>query len=144
MSCQLARCAGVASDRRHDHAGGTLITRPSTKWAVIVSSVTTTLAIRGSTMTVVLMPCLDDRRLMLDNQTTNIIQLSRAEPMIPCQCHRGQPELRVLPVAPHVDVHGLDAVETVEEEPGIRNRTRRRDTGATAVVSVLDLMMPRI
>jgi len=42
ISSQLARCVGVASDNRHDHASGTLITRPSTRYAVIVSSLTST------------------------------------------------------------------------------------------------------
>lgn len=34
--------AGVASDNLHDHARGTLIVRPSTRFAVIVYSVTLT------------------------------------------------------------------------------------------------------
>jgi len=63
------------------------------------------------------MPCLDDRRLVLDDQTTNLIQFPRTEPMVPCECHGRQPEFDVLPVAPCVNVHGLVAVETVEEEP---------------------------
>lgn len=121
MSRQLARWVGVASDSRHDHARGTLITRPSTKCAVIVSSVTSTRAIRDSTLTAVLMPCLDDRRFMCDDEPTDLIQLARTEPMVPCQGHGRQPKLGLLPIAPHVDVHGLVTVETVEEEP-IRSR----------------------
>lgn len=46
MSSQFALCAGVASARRHDHASGTLITRPSTNRAVIVSEVTSMCAMR--------------------------------------------------------------------------------------------------
>ena len=41
--------------------------------------------------------------------------------MVPCECHRRQPELGVLPVAPHVNVHEFVAVETIEEEP-VRTR----------------------
>src|SRR5947207_10001188 len=116
MSCQFTRWACVASDSRHDHASGTLITRPSTRCAVIVSSVTSTRAIRDSTLTAVLMPCLDDRPLVYDDKSTDLIQLARTEPMIPCQGHGRQPKLGVLAIAPDVDVHRLNAVETVEEE----------------------------
>jgi hypothetical protein len=42
MISNLARCSGVDSESRQDHANGTLIVRPSTKWAVIVSSVNET------------------------------------------------------------------------------------------------------
>ena len=117
ISCQLARWAGVASDSRHDHARGTLITRPSTKCAVIVSSVTSTRAIRDSTLTAVFMPCLDDRRFVFDDKPTDLIQLARTEPMVPCQCRGRQPKLCVLPITSQVDVHGFVAVETIEEEP---------------------------
>jgi len=121
MSSQLARCAGVASDSRHDHANGTLMTRPSTKCAVIVSSLTSMRAIRDSTLTAVLMPCLDDRRFVLNDEPTDVIQLAWAKPMVPRQCHGRQPEFGVLSVPTHVDVHGLVAIETVEEKP-IRTR----------------------
>jgi hypothetical protein len=121
MSSQLARCAGVASDSRHDHANGTLMTRPSTKCAVIVSSLTWTRVIRDSTLTAVLMPCLDDRRFVLNDEPTDVIQLTWAEPMVPRQCHRRQPELGVLLIPTYVDVHGLGAIETVEEKP-VRTR----------------------
>ena len=83
MRRQFARWAGVASERRHDHASGTLITRPSTKWAVIESSVTSTRAIRDSTLTAVLIPSLDDDRLVLDDMTTDVVQLSRYGPGMP-------------------------------------------------------------
>jgi hypothetical protein len=42
MISNLARSSGVASESRQDHANGTLIVRPSTNWAEIVSSVTET------------------------------------------------------------------------------------------------------
>jgi len=70
------------------------------------------------------MPGLNDRLLVLDDQTTDVIQFSRAEAMIPCEGDWRQPELRLLTVAPHVDVHWLVAVETVEEEP-VRTRDAR-------------------
>src|SRR2546430_13025384 len=83
MSCQFARWSDVASDSRHDHASGTLMTRPSIRCAVIISSVTSMLAIRGSTLTAVLMPYLGDPLFMIDDQTTNLIQFPRAETMVP-------------------------------------------------------------
>jgi hypothetical protein len=69
------------------------------------------------------MPSPNYRLFVLDNQATDVVQLSRAEAMIPCQGHRRQPELRLVPVASYVDVHRLVTVETVEEEP-----IRARDT----------------
>src|SRR4029078_6374533 len=42
-----ARCSGVASVKRHDQSSGTLIVRPSTRWAVITRSVTSTAFTRG-------------------------------------------------------------------------------------------------
>jgi hypothetical protein len=86
--------------------------------------VTTTFAIRDSMLTAVFMPCLDDPDLVVDDHTTNLIQFPRTEPIVPCECHGGQPELGVLPVVPHVNVHGLVAVKTVEEEP-VRPRNPR-------------------
>jgi hypothetical protein len=46
------------------------------------------------------------------------------EAMIPRQGDGRQPELRLLTVASHVDVHRLVAVETVEEKP-VRARNAR-------------------
>ena len=63
------------------------------------------------------MPCLNNRLFVLDNETTNLVELSWAETMIPCEFDRRQPELGLPPIASHVDVHGLVAVETMEEEP---------------------------
>jgi hypothetical protein len=40
---------------------------------------------------------------------------SRTETMIPCELDWCQPELRLLLVASHVNVHGLPAIEAVEE-----------------------------
>ena len=89
--------------------------------------------IRDSTLTALLMPCLDDRRFVLNDEPTDVIQLTWAEPMVPRQCHRRQPELGVL-VPTYVDVHGLGAIETVEENqygpgiPGILGTSNRAPT----------------
>jgi hypothetical protein len=79
MISQFARCAGVASDSRQDQASGTLITRPSAKYAVIVSSVTSTRRIVGSAASAALMPCLDDEDLMLNDYPSDLIVRRRAE-----------------------------------------------------------------
>jgi hypothetical protein len=63
------------------------------------------------------MPCLNNRLFLGDDESTNIIQLAWAESMVPRKCCGRQPKFGVLPVAPHVDVHGVVAVETLEEEP---------------------------
>jgi hypothetical protein len=41
-------CSGVASDRRHDHANGTLVVRPSLRTTAISSSETLSFALRES------------------------------------------------------------------------------------------------
>src|SRR5665213_414067 len=93
------------------------MTRPSTRCAVMVSSVTVMCWIRDSTLTAVLIPCLDDDRFVLQNQVPNLVEFARTEPMIPRERRRRQPELAMLPIAPNVDVHGLVAIETIEKEP---------------------------
>src|SRR5205085_1024096 len=45
---KLCRCSGVALERRHDQASGTLTVRPSASCAVMESSVTSIATIRGS------------------------------------------------------------------------------------------------
>jgi hypothetical protein len=70
------------------------------------------------------MPSPNDCLLVLDDQATDVVQLSRTEAMIPRQGDRRQPEFGLLTVASHVNVHRLVAVETVEEEP-----VRTRETG---------------
>ena len=54
---------------------------------------------------------------MLYDNTTELVELSWAEPMIPRELDGRQPELGVLSISSNVDVHGLLAVEAVEKEP---------------------------
>ena len=79
ISRHFARCAGMASESRHDHASGTLITRPSARWAVIVSSDTSTRAILVSVLTAVLMPSLNDGRLIVDNYPSTLVEFPGSE-----------------------------------------------------------------
>ena len=69
--------AGAASLRRHDHANGTLMTRPSAKWKVINSSVTDTSFTLASVLTAVLTPCLPNPCQILLYGCANLIKLSR-------------------------------------------------------------------
>jgi hypothetical protein len=71
------RCSGVAFDRRQDHASGTLIVRPSARWAVIRSSVTSTAVIRESLLATMVMPCLHAAIQMVENDRPNAVQFSR-------------------------------------------------------------------
>src|SRR5437870_8671167 len=71
ISRKLARWAGVASERRHDQARGTLMTRPSARDATISSFVTRTSRIRGSAPAAVVIPCLHDLLVMLPNDLTD-------------------------------------------------------------------------
>ena len=93
------------------------MTRPSTRCAVIVSSVTTMCPMRLSTLTAVLMPSPNDRGFVPSNQMANLVEFTRAEALIPCQRDRRQPELALLSISPNMDVYWFVAVETVEEEP---------------------------
>jgi len=104
---------------------------------MIASSVTSTLEIRDSTLTAVLMPRPNDCLLVFDDQATDVIQLTRSEAMIPRQGDGRQPELRLLTVVSHVNVHWLVAVEAVEEEPvRTRNATNLRH-GAFVLESII-------
>ncbi len=63
------------------------------------------------------MPCLYDLRLVFQDESTNLVQLAGAETMIPRQIDGCQPEFGLLVFASNVDMNGLVAIETEEEEP---------------------------
>jgi len=58
------------------------MTRPSARWAVILSSVTSTRLILAPLLAAVLIPCLQNPGEMLFNIRSNDVQLARREPMI--------------------------------------------------------------
>src|SRR5438552_2485795 len=74
ISRKLARCAGVASESRHDQARGTLMTRPSARHATISSLVTRTSRMRGSGPAAVLIPRLHDLLVMLSNDLADALR----------------------------------------------------------------------
>ncbi len=55
------------------------------------------------------MPCLGNKCFVFHNETTDLIELSWTEPMIPRELDGRQPELGVLSISTNVDVHGLVA-----------------------------------
>jgi hypothetical protein len=58
------------------------------------------------------MPCLDNERFVLHNETTDLVEFFCAEPMIPREFHGRQPELGLLSISSSVDVHRFVAIET--------------------------------
>src|SRR3990172_5269017 len=99
MRRKLARCFGVASDNRQDQASGTLITRPSTRCAMISSSVTRTSWIRGSLLAAVFMPRLQNGGAMRLEDAPDHVQLTSVEPVTPCKLERFKPEFAGLVLA---------------------------------------------
>ena len=90
------RCAGVASDNRHDYASGMLIVRPSARWAVISSSMTSTAMIRGSLLAIMVIPCLQNLIQVADNDGPDRIQSVRCTAMIRPQHDRSRPNLHTM------------------------------------------------
>src|SRR2546428_14140653 len=72
---------------------------------------------RDSALTTVRIPCLDNRYCVIDNETTDLVEFSWAESMIPRQLHGRQPEFRMPPISSDVHVRWFVTVETVEKEP---------------------------
>src|SRR2546425_1667163 len=99
MSQTSARSLGAAQDNRHDQASGTLITRPSTRSAMISSVVTRTLLMRGSLLAAVFIPSLYNHSQMRLNDSSNNLQLPGVEAMVPSQSERIEPELAGLVLA---------------------------------------------
>lgn len=58
MISKFFRCFVDASNKRHDHVKGTLIVRPSSRIAAIISFVISTALILGSLLTAVFMPAI--------------------------------------------------------------------------------------
>lgn len=121
ISRKCARCAGVASDNRHDHASGTLITRPSSRYATIVSDVILTSRIRGSVLATMLMPCLRNCIVMNFDHPPYDIQLPGSKAVICCKLNGFKPEFTRPVFSPNVHMNRLITVKTIKEEP-VRSR----------------------
>jgi hypothetical protein len=77
MISKFLRCFGVASNKRHDHAKGTLMVRPSASCAHIARSVTFTETIRGSLTAAVLIPCPRNLIKVIEDGSSDAIQFFR-------------------------------------------------------------------
>ncbi len=116
MISNLFRCFRVASDKRHDHANGTLTVRPSANCAVMLSSVTLIPIIRGSLSAAMFIPCLQNLVQVPHDENTYPIQFRRRESIICSQNHRLKPVLAHRSFTTNVNMHWLITVKAVEEE----------------------------
>lgn len=96
MRRRFARCFGVASDSRQDQASGTLMTRPSTRFAMISSSVTRTSWMRGSFLAAVFMPHLQNRGAPRADDSADHVQLVSAEAVVRANSIGSSQNLHVL------------------------------------------------
>ena len=83
----------------------------------MVSEVTLMSRIRGSVLTTMFMPRLNDDLIMTRNQPPNDVQLPRTKAMIIGKLYGFQPKFTVSSLAPYVDVDRFVAIEAVEEKP---------------------------
>ena len=113
--CQFFRCSGVASRSLGYHTRGTVIVRPSARSTLSVSSKkwTSRTASPGLGSEVVI-PCLQERSSILENEPLNCSQLTRAETEIPREGHRLEPEFGRSLVSVNVDVSRFTKIMTHE------------------------------
>lgn len=124
---KFLRCCGVASDKRHDHASGTLMVRPSASCAVIESSVTSIATIRGSLFTTVFNPRLHNSIQIIEDHPSDSVKFSWREAVVGPQDNCFQPELARHSFAAHMDMSWFIAIEAVKEKPiWARNTWNRR------------------
>ena len=90
--------------------------RPSARWAVMRSSVTSIVMIRGSLRVTMVMPCLQDVLAVVQNHGPDTVQFAGGKSMIRAQGHWGQPKLAYHALAAYVDMWGFLAIKTVEEK----------------------------
>jgi hypothetical protein len=96
ISSQSARCAGVASRSRGNHARGADTARPSDRVTVSVSPLQEASTARTSMLSAkVCMPFLQEERSVFDDELANFGELRPAKPPHLRKRHRLQPILRV-------------------------------------------------
>src|SRR6266508_3364174 len=101
------------------HSTGTETVRPSCSSTMSAPRVTRTfLAVAASIAVLeVLMPCLQEVRLVLPRETLDPSQFVRSKSVVVRLTNGKQPELRGLVLARDVNVHWLVPVTCKEEEP---------------------------
>src|SRR4028118_2210319 len=108
INSQSRRWAGVACKRRGYQTRGADIRRPSTRWTVTSSSVTTTSIARGSVSTAkVLIPCLQEVSTPILHDLLDLAQLMCSETLRICESNRFDPELGHLPLSANMHVWWL-------------------------------------
>jgi hypothetical protein len=127
MISKLLRCSGVASDKRHDHASGTLMVRPSASRAVIVSSVTSIAIMRGSLFATVFIPGLQNAIQIIEDYPSNVVKVSWRKAVVGAKDNGFQPKLARHAFTAHMHVLGFVAIKAVKEKPvWARNALNRR------------------
>ena len=117
MISKLFRWSGVASDKRQDHARGTLIVRPSASCAVIESSEISNVIILGSLSATVCLPCFQNTFQVIHNNPSNDVKLSGREAAVGTQSDGFEPEFACHSFSADMDMLRLIAIEAVEEYP---------------------------
>ena len=74
MISKFCLCLFDASDKRHDHVIGTLMVRPSSSVAEIISSVISTALIRGSLLAAVFIPAIFYEVIFMSNLFINRVE----------------------------------------------------------------------
>jgi hypothetical protein len=82
----------------------------------MASAVTSTLAARGSATTTVFIPRLHQNELVRLNDPPDGIKLHSRETMVAGQLNRTEPVLAYIPIALHMNMNGLGAIEADEEQ----------------------------
>ena len=128
---QSARCLGVASRRRGNHARGAETARPSDRVTVSVSPVQDASTARTSTLSAkVCMPPLQEELPVLDNDLVNLGKLMPAKAPHVGKRHWLQPILRVPSGVCHMNVRWLAPFHAEEEESVSTNPQQRWHIGS--------------
>jgi hypothetical protein len=89
--------------------------RPSASSAMIESSVTVIVTIRGSLLTTVFLPRLQNTIQIIEDNPSNPVKLPRREAVIGAQDNGVQPELAGHSITSYMDMPGFIAIEAVKE-----------------------------
>ena len=118
IGSQSLRCCGVADRSRGNHTKGTDTVRPSSRTTVSEWSELDTSTARASLLsTKVGIPLLQEEISILQHELANCCELVTSKATIRRQCHRIEPELRVMPSVRYMNVWRLSIFQAVEEEP---------------------------
>ena len=102
---QLPRCSAVAWSSRGNQASGTLIVLPSARSTLRVSSETRTSFTRSPGLgSKVLIPCLEQQRLILADRPLDLGKLACGEAEVSSQSDRQEPKLGRRIITVHVNV----------------------------------------